>query len=111
MTSTDLNGADEGSLISLEHWYPPGKNCSHLLKGTANQVNFSDGDRFFLVLDQVVRLHFEKMKISPLERIIEEEDLYKEEDLCSETLVLYDSHYAGDLKRYQASLNTAFFRA
>ena len=28
---------DEGTLLSLEHWYKPGTNCSTLLKGTNTQ--------------------------------------------------------------------------
>lgn len=72
VTSTDLNGSDDGSFISLEHWYAPGTNCSYLLRGSPTQK---------------VRIHFEKMKMTQKTPII---DVGSE---CSEYLALYDSDW------------------
>ena len=84
VTSKDLNGNDEGSFISLEHWYKPGKNCSYLLKGTETQI---------------VRLHFEKMKIS------QKDQIKKDNNDCSEHLVLYDSTWPNPQKIIKAFCN------
>ena len=70
--SRSLNG-NEGSFISLEHWYEPGTNCSQLLRGSPSQI---------------VRLHFQKMKISKKTPIKETNDD------CGEYLILYDSDWA-----------------
>ena len=71
LDSKALGGRD-GSFISLKHWYEPDTNCSYLLRGDANQM---------------VRLHFEKMKIS------EKTPIKPTEGDCGERLILYDSDW------------------
>ncbi|XP_023332424.1 cubilin [Eurytemora carolleeae] len=70
--SIQLNGKDEGTILSLEHWYKPGTNCSTLLKGTSTQV---------------VRLYFEKMKI------VEKDSIQSKNGSCEEYLALYDASW------------------
>ena len=54
--------------------YAPGTNCSHLLRGEPGQI---------------VRLHFEKMKISKKTPVIQDDP-----SDCGERLILYDSDWA-----------------
>ena len=71
--SSSLAGS-EGIYISLEHWYPPGTNCSLLLTGTATQK---------------VRLNFQKMTKNTVKTPILEST-----DECGEVLTIYDSHWS-----------------
>jgi hypothetical protein len=36
--SKSMGGQQEGLFLSLEHWYPPGTNCTFLIKGKPNEV-------------------------------------------------------------------------
>ena len=80
MESKEISG-NEGSFISLEHWYEPGTNCSYLLNGSPSQI---------------VRLHFQKMKISQKTKI------KPDNSDCGEYLILYDSDWANPQKIIKA---------
>ena len=79
----DLND-NEGSFISLEHWYEPGTNCSYLLQGSTSQL---------------VRLHFEKMKIS------KKTEIKPDDGHCGEYLILYDDDWANPQRIIKAMLH------
>ena len=79
----DLND-NEGSFISLEHWYEPGTNCSYLLQGSTSQL---------------VRLHFEKMKIS------KKTEIQPDDGHCGEYLILYDDDWANPQRIIKAMLH------
>ena len=80
MDSKEISG-NEGSFISLEHWYEPGTNCSYLLSGSPTQI---------------VRLHFQKMKISQKTKI------KPDDNDCGEYLILYDADWANPQKIIKA---------
>ena len=75
--SDSLEGR-EGIYISLEHWYPPGTNCSLLLTGSTTQI---------------VRLNFQKMTKNAVRTPI-----LDSQDGCGEVLNIYDSHWADPQK-------------
>ena len=35
---SDGVSGEEGLFLSLEHWYPPGTNCTFVIRGRTNQV-------------------------------------------------------------------------
>ena len=86
VTSSNLANS-EGIYISLEHWYPPGTNCSLLLTGTATQK---------------VRLNFQKMRKNTVKTPILEST-----DECGEILTIYDSHWS-DPQRIIKSFCSSF---
>ena len=34
----DTIGGQEGLFLSLEHWYPPGTNCTFVIRGRENEI-------------------------------------------------------------------------
>ena len=38
MFDGDTIGGQEGLFLSLEHWYPPGTNCTFVIRGRANEI-------------------------------------------------------------------------
>jgi hypothetical protein len=80
-TGDGLNdeGGGEGLFLSPEHWYPPGTNCTYLIKGEPGQV---------------ARLYFPSFKVNRIENPVDG-DVPGD---CRESLTLYDDSWANGRK-------------
>lgn len=68
----------EGIIMSLQHWYPPGTNCTYLIQGKPTQF---------------VRVYFPSFQINPIVNPLADVDGY-----CRESLSVYDDTWPNGMK-------------